>query len=451
MSDSTTPFLGGVVEGFYGRPWNPGQRRQLFAWLKAAGLNAYMYAPKDDIKHRALWREPYEGPEVEELRALIRDCTAAGLQFIYALSPGLDIRFGNPADREALKAKLAQVHGLGAPHFAVLWDDIPERLSEEDAREFGTPAAAQCAATNDAFTQVRQLSPTARVLFCPTIYCGRFADHKVSSNEYLRLVGEKLTAEIDVLWTGPEIISETIPLESIRELRGVIRRRPLIWDNLHANDYDMRRLYLGPYSGRTLELRDELAGILLNPNCQFEANFVGIRTLGAYVNARHSYSPRAAYLEATEAWLPEFKSRGRATMSLADVRLMGDLYYLPTEQGERAQQFLDDLRALVRTPPNSWGEALARCEQTGREIAALYDKITELSNRDLCYALYAHLWEIKETVQLCGAWLRWRRENPAATDRFASGDFRNRIWRGGPAAIIDRLLSIDDEGRFIPN
>ncbi|MHB1307409.1 MAG: beta-N-acetylglucosaminidase domain-containing protein, partial [Limisphaerales bacterium] len=47
-------FLSGVVEGFYGRPWNPSQRRQLFEWLRIAGLNAYLYAPKDDIKHRAL-------------------------------------------------------------------------------------------------------------------------------------------------------------------------------------------------------------------------------------------------------------------------------------------------------------------------------------------------------------------------------------------------------------
>lgn len=451
MSDSTAPFLGGVVEGFYGRPWNPSQRRQLFAWLKAAGLNAYMYAPKDDIKHRALWRDLYEGGEIEELRSLIRDCAAAGLQFIYALSPGLDMRFGQAADRAALKAKLAQVHGLGAPHFAVLWDDIPEKLGAEDVREFGTPAAAQCAATNDAFAHVRQLSPAARVLFCPTIYCARFADHQVSANDYLRVVGERLTAEIDVLWTGPEIISEVIPVESLRELRAVIRRRPVIWDNLHANDYDMRRLYLGPYSGRALELRSELAGILLNPNCQFEANFVGVRTLGAYVNARRSYSPRAAYLEATEAWLPEFQSRNRAPMALADLRLMGDLYYLPTEQGERARRFLDDFRALVRTPPNGWGEALARCEQTCREIAGLYDKITELANRDLCHALYAHLWEMKETSQLCRAWLNWRREHPAATGRFASGEFRHRIWRGGPAATLDRLLTMDDEGRFVPN
>ncbi len=34
------------------------------------------------------------------------------------------------------------------------------------------------------------------------------------------------------------------------QLKGILRRKPTIWDNLHANDYDQQRMYLGPYSGR---------------------------------------------------------------------------------------------------------------------------------------------------------------------------------------------------------
>ena len=51
---NSTDFLSGVIEGFYGRPWSPEQRRELFGWLQRAGLKAYLYAPKDDLKHRAL-------------------------------------------------------------------------------------------------------------------------------------------------------------------------------------------------------------------------------------------------------------------------------------------------------------------------------------------------------------------------------------------------------------
>jgi beta-N-acetylglucosaminidase len=52
------PFLSGAIEGFYGQPWTHAERVALFDWLAAWGLNTYLYAPKDDLKHRALWREP---------------------------------------------------------------------------------------------------------------------------------------------------------------------------------------------------------------------------------------------------------------------------------------------------------------------------------------------------------------------------------------------------------
>ena len=29
-----------------------GQRRELFGWMRSWGLNTYLYAPKDDLKHR---------------------------------------------------------------------------------------------------------------------------------------------------------------------------------------------------------------------------------------------------------------------------------------------------------------------------------------------------------------------------------------------------------------
>ena len=53
----TDGFLAGVIEGFYGQPWTGAERIQLFTWMATWGLNTYFYAPKDDLKHRALWRE----------------------------------------------------------------------------------------------------------------------------------------------------------------------------------------------------------------------------------------------------------------------------------------------------------------------------------------------------------------------------------------------------------
>lgn len=442
--------LFGVVEGFYGKPWNAGQRRTLFDWLKDGGLNAYLYAPKDDAKHRAQWRERYDPPELAELQALVRESQSRGVRFVYALSPGLDLRFTEAADVGAIEAKLRQVHDLGVPDFAVLFDDINPDLSAADRERFGTPAAAQAFLGNTILRSARSWNPLARVLFCPTEYCGRFATPSVADSPYLRTLGEQLDPDVDVLWTGPEIIAEEIPVASIRELRSVLRRKPVLWDNLHANDYDMRRLYLGPYAGRPGALRDELAGILLNPNGPFEANFVPVHTLAAYVRDGERYRPRTAYQEALAAWLPQFRSRSARPFTLDDLQLAADLFHLPTTHGDRAVRYLDDLRVILHTPPNSWGEVAARVEQTTRAIIALYDKATELADRPLLHALYAHLWEVKENALLVGEWARWRQQHPEATVPFTSPGFRPRIYRGGFTAALERLLPMDEQGRFLP-
>jgi len=92
---SSRPFLCGVVEGFYGRPWTLSQRRDLFEKMEEWGMSSYLYAPKDDCKHRAFWRELYTVEEADHLQNLISAAHASNLDFYYALSPGLDIAYSN--------------------------------------------------------------------------------------------------------------------------------------------------------------------------------------------------------------------------------------------------------------------------------------------------------------------------------------------------------------------
>lgn len=81
---------------------------------------------------------------------------------------------------------------------------------------------------------------------------------------------------------GPKVVSKMIPLLAIKELTKVLRRPPLIWDNIHANDYDQKRIYLGPFAGRNPSLIPYLAGVLTNPNCEFEPNFIALHTLSTW-------------------------------------------------------------------------------------------------------------------------------------------------------------------------
>ena len=98
-------FLAGVVEGFYGQAWTHHQRLHLLGQMAALGLNTYFYAPKNDLKHRAVWRECYNESELGALRDLVQSCDRNGLNFIYGLSPGLDIRFSEEAERDRIKTR----------------------------------------------------------------------------------------------------------------------------------------------------------------------------------------------------------------------------------------------------------------------------------------------------------------------------------------------------------
>lgn len=97
-----------------------------------------------------------------------------------------------------------------------------------------------------------------------------------------------------IQWVGPRVISKEISVESIKEITEVIKRPPVIWDNLHANDYDQRRLFLGPYSGRPSDLLPLIHGVLTNPNCEYNANYVAISTMMQWCKGLPSVSDEDA-------------------------------------------------------------------------------------------------------------------------------------------------------------
>lgn len=106
-------------------------------------MNSYLYAPKDDYKHRAYWRDLYTVEEAEHLTGLIGAAKENSVTFYYALSPGLDITYSNPKDVATLKRKLEQVSQFGCTAFALLFDDIEPEMSEADKEVFQSFAHAQ--------------------------------------------------------------------------------------------------------------------------------------------------------------------------------------------------------------------------------------------------------------------------------------------------------------------
>ena len=132
---------------------------------------------------------------------------------------------------------------MGGRDFAILFDDVPGTLVPEDARAFGSLAAAQAHVANRVHEWLRGRDAAGRMLICPTAYCTRMADAGLGGAGYLRELGERLAPAIDVLWTGPEIVSREITVDHLTGVASLLKRPPVLWDNLFANDYDIGRFF----------------------------------------------------------------------------------------------------------------------------------------------------------------------------------------------------------------
>jgi len=441
-------YLSGVIEGFYGRPWRHDQRLALFPRLAAWGFTSYVYAPKDDIKLRARWRERYDDQELAALAELVASCAAHGLRFGYAIAPCLDVRYADDAEVERLVAKVDQLVDLGARDVLLLFDDVPHRLDDASRARFGGLAQAQAHLSERLFDHLRSRAPDGRRIVCPTDYCRRMADASGDAWEYLRTLGERLGPDVDVCWTGDEIVSERIDAASVADVAEALGRKPVIWDNLHANDYDLRRLYLGPLAGRAADLVDATAGFLTNPNTPLEVNEVAFATLAAYLADPAGYEPARAWQRALEAWRPAFSVDGGDELTAAELRLLAEHCYLPWSSGPLVESLLDDARAVLAAPPDASDPRLGRVRSHAHDVERLLERLTELTDRDLLYALYGVVWEARTESRTLAEYLE-QRSACGSPQRFGRPDRLANTYRRGFAADVQALLPLDRDGGVV--
>jgi protein O-GlcNAcase/histone acetyltransferase len=263
---------------------------------------------------------------------------------------------------------------------------------------------------------------------------------------YLDDIGRLLDPAIDLLWTGPEIVSETISVDSMERLSQRIGRKPVIWDNLFANDYDARRLYCGPYSGRTRALRDAVRGILINPNNEYPTNFVPLRSLAEFLNGEGEWRPREAFLRAAADWLACFETVTKP-ISLEDLIFLADCFYLPHAEGPQATRLLALIDRLFREPASNWGDDYRDFCAANARIQALFDRLTELRDRDLFDAWSRRVWALKEELLVIDAALAQKKAGRDPTAGIELESCLPGTFRGGILASLERFLTMDQAGR----
>jgi hyaluronoglucosaminidase len=293
----------GVIEGFYGRPYDTATRARIIRFIGARGMNAYVYAPKNDPLHRDEWRTPYPEEELADFGELARVGRESGVRFCFAIAPGITYDPDDPDDFERLAAKLRSVHERGVTGFALLFDDLLDPASTALDPELQAGLTARVAEL------VAGFGPDTDLLFIGHVYTGLADDLRANRglfaalspqppqvyyDAYARLV----PPELPIMWTGPGVFAARLTRADAQDFRDFASGRPLvIWDNFPVNDSIARELFLGPYLGRDADLATA-ADVVLNLMSQPVAGLIAVATAAEYLADPAGYDPEAAWRRA---------------------------------------------------------------------------------------------------------------------------------------------------------
>lgn len=272
----------------------------------------YVYAPKNDAFHRLRWREHYPEDEWSELSGTIDAAVSRGLEFIFGISPW-QFRSG---DSGTLRSKAERAVDAGAAGVAVLFDDIPERA--------------------DASLAVRQLQLAEEALegfdctiyLCPSIYCMELLD-RYDGGEYLAAWRDNIPREWHTFWTGDGVISKELDKNSLTAAQELLGGKPILWDNLLADDYCLRRIYLAGLEGRI----PEGYSYFLNPS-------------SCFLVALHSVYMLLKASGVSCGWFPELGDMPEAW------KIISGFHHLPWHTDNRTESLLGELKNAVSEGPS---------------------------------------------------------------------------------------------------
>jgi hyaluronoglucosaminidase len=377
----------GIVEGFYGRPFDFEERARLLALLAEQGLSLYLLAPKDGPRHRTRWTEPLSPAEREELGELVLLGESLGVRVAYGLAPetwwpGGERWLSRDPDARVwslFDARIRELASLGLDTLVLQFDDTWSTLLPA---RFGRGEVHARAADRARALLAETAGERAFVGVVPAVYHRRAQHLDHAARRYLAEFAEAAPG-VPLAWTGPRIFSRWIDATELRSLGAVIGSSPWLWSNAVANDWaplatgatlgfaGREKLSFGPIENLAAEALALAAGAVVNAAREPTLFGVSIVCLGELARLGRSYDPRAAH---TRALRRVFGSGDAA-------RIGAELYELVARHPLSAPERVEAARTheLVRAElgargsPTALDDELARLETLGSRARTAID------------------------------------------------------------------------------
>lgn len=316
----------GVVEGFFGPEWSWKSRHRFCESIQSYGGNFYIYAPKRDPYLRKLWEQNHPAEVWSELKSLSLTCHRANVAFGIGLSPFELHSQWNQKTKGLLREKVKKLEELDITYLGLFFDDM-KGISDLGVKQL------------EIVNSVRA-STGKTILFCPTYYSDDPILDRIfgqRSSDYLLQIGT-LPTDIQIFWTGRNVIPKSISANELDTVAGVLRRKPIIWDNYFANDgpKQCKFLKLQPLEGRNQDALKNSAGWAFNLMNQSSLSEV---VFASSVDVLHNDTvPNASFYDAAQ----RLAGKGFVT----SLKAFGDTFVTLGLDGidlDRKQQILSTL------------------------------------------------------------------------------------------------------------
>lgn len=361
ITDESSMATRGIVEGFYGSPWSHSERLDQIKFYGDYKMNTYIYAPKDDPYHRSKWREPYPESEMERMEELINTAKENKVDFVFAISPGNDIRFDGQSgedDFNALLLKSESLYEMGVRSFSILYDDIENKDGAKQAQLLNR--------FNEEFIKEKQdVKPLITV---PTEYDTRAMGVIDDLSNYTEAFSQTLADDIKVMWTGQAIVSESLPLENFEFMQAVYGDQIGLWWNYPVSDYLTSKLALGPIVKIDKELEGKLDFFTMNPMEHANLSKITLATGADYAWNTAAYDADQSWEHSIELLYGELSAEMK-TFANHSSR-MADAWNVGREDAREIRESMDQLWLKLSTKKDPTEEVEILTEEFSNMVTA---------------------------------------------------------------------------------
>lgn len=251
-----------------------------------------------------IWRHPYKAETLKNISKLANVAKEHGLSFFMMLNPtvtsfklftsnyprirkafGLEpshyppdlaMNLDDKKDVKILLEKLQTLRNEGVEEFMLCFDDVAYDQNPEKEARIANKVS----------------SITGKVMLTPSKY-----NLKAANSAYLETLGMELNKDVEVFWTGKDVVSLQIFKKEENQFAKILGRVPSLWLNYPVNDYLEGEIVQKPLPKSEIHLLGAKT-LLINPMFQFEESKIPILTVLDHVRQGEDYNPQKSWRRA---------------------------------------------------------------------------------------------------------------------------------------------------------